>query len=453
MSASSSRTPRPTGRPVARHGRQRPRGPIAFILSIVATVVAVVLVSATSVAAIAVWDITRGAQEGVTLANEPENIPSIGEIEGGVNILLVGSDSRANTGLEEDGGVLNDVNMILHISDDHTSAVVVSIPRDMVFPMADCPDTDGDGYSDGGGWTGPINSVFLEGGLPCVVLTVEQVTGLTIPYAALIDFAGVIEMATAIGGVDVCVGERIEDEYTGTFLDAGMHTLSGIEALQFLRTRHGVGDGSDLGRISNQQVFLSSMVRKLKSSETLTNPDKLYGIAKAALNNIQLSNSLNNVDTMVSIGMALRNIPLDSVVFVQYPGTTGGEGVYTGKVEPIEWAAAELFTAILADQPISVTGGTGVGSVVDPNAEAQRAADEAAAAAAKAKASAAAAAKEKKKNTATATPSASASKTPTPTPTSVATQEAVAKVTLTDEIRGQTANDYTCSKGRTLNDQ
>jgi LCP family protein required for cell wall assembly len=453
MSASSSRTPRPTGRPVARHGRQRPRGPIAFILSIVATVVAVVLVSATSVAAIAVWDITRGAQEGVTLANEPENIPSIGEIEGGVNILLVGSDSRANTGLEEDGGVLNDVNMILHISDDHTSAVVVSIPRDMVFPMADCPDTDGDGYSDGGGWTGPINSVFLEGGLPCVVLTVEQVTGLTIPYAALIDFAGVIEMATAIGGVDVCVGERIEDEYTGTFLDAGMHTLSGIEALQFLRTRHGVGDGSDLGRISNQQVFLSSMVRKLKSSETLTNPVKLYGIAKAALNNIQLSNSLNNVDTMVSIGMALRNIPLDSVVFVQYPGTTGGEGVYTGKVEPIEWAAAELFTAILADQPISVTGGTGVGSVVDPNAEAQRAADEAAAAAAKAKASAAAAAKEKKKNTATATPSASASKTPTPTPTSVATQEAVAKVTLTDEIRGQTANDYTCSKGRTLNDQ
>lgn len=453
MSASSSRTPRPTARPVARHGRQRPRGPIAFILSIVATVVAVVLVSATSVAAIAVWDITRGAQEGVTLANEPENIPSIGEIEGGVNILLVGSDSRANTGLEEDGGVLNDVNMILHISDDHTSAIVVSIPRDMVFPMADCPDTDGDGYSDGGGWTGPINSVFLEGGLPCVVLTVEQVTGLTIPYAALIDFAGVIEMATAIGGVDVCVGERIEDEYTGTFLDAGMHTLSGIEALQFLRTRYGVGDGSDLGRISNQQVFLSSMVRKLKSSETLTNPVKLYGIAKAALNNIQLSNSLNNVDTMVSIGMALRNIPLDSVVFVQYPGTTGGEGVYTGKVEPIEWAAAELFTAILADQPISVTGGTGVGSVVDPNAEAQRAADEAAAAAAKAKASAAAAAKEKKKNTATATPSASVSKTPTPTPTSVATQEAVAKVTLTDEIRGQTANDYTCSKGRTLNDQ
>jgi LCP family protein required for cell wall assembly len=456
MSASTQRTPRTPrtpGRPVARHGRRNARGPVAFIFSIIATVVAVVLVSATSVAAIAVWDISRSAQEGVTLANEPEVIPSIGAIEGGVNILLVGSDSRENTGLEEDGGVLNDVNMILHISADHTNAIVVSIPRDMVFPMADCPDVDGDGYSDGGGWTGPINAVLNEGGLPCVVLTVEQVTGLSIPYAALVNFAGVIEMATAIGGVDVCVGERIEDEYTGTFLDAGMHTLGGIEALQFLRTRHGVGDGSDLGRISNQQVFLSSMVRKLKSSETLTNPVKLYGIAKAALSNMQLSNSLNNVDTMVSIGLALRNIPLDSVVFVQYPGTTGGDGVYTARVQPIDWAAEELFAAILADQPVTVVGGTGVGSIVDPNADAQRAADAAAADAAKAKASASAAAKSKKTATPTPKPSTSSTPTATPTPTSVATQEAVAKVELSDEIRGQSANDYTCSKGRSLNDQ
>lgn len=449
MSAMSPRRPSQKrgaeNRPVARHGRLRTRGPIAFILSIVATAVAVVLVSTTSVAAIAVWDLSQSAHEGVTLANEPDKIPTIGEIEGGVNILLVGSDSRANTGFESDGGVLNDVNMLLHISADHTNAVVVSIPRDMVFPMADCPDTNGDGRSDGGGWTGPINAVLNEGGLPCVVLTVEQVTGLSIPYAAMIDFGGVIEMANAIGGVDICVGDRIEDEYTGVYLDPGMHTIAGVDALDFLRTRHGVGDGSDLGRISNQQVFLSALVRKLKSSETLTNPVKLYGIAKAALGNMQLSNSLNNVDTMVSIGMALRNIPLDSVVFVQYPGTTGGDGVYTGKVQPTQWAADELFATILADQPVAVSGGTGVGSIVDPNADAQRAADAAAAASAKATASAAAG----KKNTATPTASA----TSTPTPTSVATQEAVAKVTLSDDIKGQTANDYTCSKGRTLSDQ
>ena len=446
MNGSTSR-PSSRRRPVARHGRLRPRGPVTFVVSILASALAVVLVSASSVAAIAVWDVSRTVHEGVTLANEPEVIPSIGEIEGGVNILLVGSDSRANTGLEEDGGVLNDVNMLLHISADHTSATAVSIPRDMVFPMADCPDSNGDGQSDGGGWTGPINAVMNEGGLPCVVATVEQVTGMAIPFAALVDFAGVIQMADAIGGVDVCVAETIEDQYTGTFLDPGIHTLSGAEALAFLRTRHGVGDGSDLGRISNQQVFLSSLVRKLKSSETLTNPVKLYRIAKAALGNMQLSNSLNNVDTMVSIGMALRNIPLDSVVFVQYPGSTGGDGVYTAKVQPIQWAADELFAALMADQPVAVSGGTGVGSAVDPNAEAQRAADEAAAAATKASATPLS----QKRPTTSASASASAMPTATPTPTAAA--PAPAKVQLPSDIHGQSANDYTCSKGRTLNDQ
>jgi len=447
---SDSTPPRLAATRPARHSRVRPRGPITFVVSIVASALAVVLVSASSVAAIAVWDISRSVNEGVTLANEPEVIPSIGEIEGGVNIMLVGSDSRANTGLEEDGGVLNDVNMILHISADHTSAIAVSIPRDMVFPMADCPDVDGDGQSDGGGWTGPINAVMAEGGLPCVVATVEQVTGLSIPYAGLVDFAGVIQMADAIGGVDVCVAETIEDEYTGTFLEPGLHTLYGIDALSFLRTRHGVGDGSDLGRISNQQVFLSSLVRKLKSSETLTDPVKLYRIAKAALGNMQLSNSLNNVDTMVSIGMALRNIPLDSVVFVQFPGTTGGDGVYTGKVAPIQWAADELFAAILADQPIAVSGGTGVGSTVDPNSEAQRAADDAAAAAARAKASAAA---EAKKSKSSATPSPKLPETGEATPATPEAPVEIPKVQLPDAIKGQSANDYTCSKGRTLGDQ
>ena len=105
----------------------------------------------------------------------------------------------------------------------------------------------------------------------------------------------------------------------------------------------------------------------------------------------------------------------------------------------------------MADQPVAVSGGTGVGSLVDPNADAQRTADEAAAAAEKAKASAAAA--KKAKNSGTPTPTSTSTVTVTPTPSSTATQEAVAKVTLSDEIHGQTANDYTCSKGRALNRQ
>ncbi|MBK5237851.1 MAG: LCP family protein [Actinomycetales bacterium] len=407
---------------IVRHGRQKSRGPVRTVLGFIGAALVVVLVSGAAVASIAAWDIARSVQPGVALANEG-SIPQISEIEGGVNLLLVGSDSRAGTDPNvfdvDPGSVLNDVNMILHISQDHKSATVVSIPRDMVVHFPDCPDG-------GGGWTGPINATLNEGGLACVVLTVEALTGLSIPFAAEIQFNGVIEMANAIGGVDVCVADRIEDDYTQTYLDPGMHTLSGLAALQFLRTRHGVGDGSDLGRISNQQVFLSSLVRKLKSAETLTNPIALYGLAKAAVSNMTLSNSLNNVDTMVSIAMAMKDIPLDSIVFVQYPGTTGGVGVYSGKVQPNVAAAEALFGAILADQPVGLSGTTGQGSVVDPNAPVVAAPEPAA-----------------------GTDASTNSATGTPDPAPVAAPVTV----LPDSVLGQTAGTYTCSKGRTLNYQ
>ncbi len=398
------------------HGRKRSQvGGVRFVITIIATALAVALVSGTSVAAVAVWDVANSAKESVTLANQEDVIPQIGEIEGGVNLLLVGSDSREGQDPifgEYDGAVLNDVNMILHISADHTSAVAVSIPRDMVIPIADCPDG-------GGGWTGPINATLNDGGLPCVVLTVEELTGLSIPYAAMIQFSGVMNMADAVGGVEICVSEPIADEFTGTYLDVGNHVLKGADALQFLRTRHGVGDGSDLGRISSQQVFLSALVRKIKSEGTLTNPLTLYNMAKAAVGNMTLSESLNNVDTMVSIAMALRSIPLDRVVFVQYPGSTGGSGVYSGKVQPKEAAAEELFAAILADQPIALSGETGAGSVksgtiaTDP--------------------------------VPTATPRVTGTNTVTPTPTPVSVLPA--PVVLSGQLLGQNAGEVTCSKG------
>ena len=407
---------------VVRHGRLHSRGPIRTILGFIGAALVVVLVSGASVAGIAAWDVARSIQPGVALANE-HVIPQIGEIEGGVNLLLVGSDSRVGTDPAvfdtDPGSALNDVTMLLHISRDHKSATVVSIPRDMVVHYPDCP-------GGGGGWTGPINGALNEGGLACVVLTVEALTGLKIPFAAEIQFNGVVEMANAVGGVDVCVGTAIQDEYTQTFLDAGMHTLSGLQALQFLRTRHGVGDGSDLGRISNQQVFLSSLVRKLKSASTLTNPVALYGLAKAAASNMTLSNSLNNMDTMVSIAMALKDIPLDNIIFVQYPGTTGGVGVYSGKVQPNTAAASVLFGAILADQPVGLSGTTGIGAEVDPNAPAPVATTP---------------------STATGAPTDPATATATPAPS------AGPVTLLPDSVSGQTASTYTCSKGRTLNDQ
>ncbi|MCY7326694.1 MAG: LCP family protein, partial [Microbacteriaceae bacterium] len=346
-----------TPAPLARHGQLKTGNNAATVLKFVAAALAVVLVSTVSIAAVAVHNITSAIKPGVALPGEKEDALTIGKVDGAVNLLLVGSDSGGgNAAYGERGAELNDVTMLLHISEDQKSATVVSFPRDLFVDLPACPNPDGGALA--AAPSVKLNSALGRGGLACPVLAIEQLTGMDIPYAAKIEFDGVIAMSNAVGGVPVCVATAIDDRQISFKLAAGEHTLSGFEALQFLRTRYGVGDGSDLTRISNQQQFLSSLVRTLKSSETLSNPVKLYGIASAATQNLEFSNSLGNVDTMVAVAGALRDIPLEDVVFVKYPSADGNVGDASG-VFPISSAATVLFDAIAADQPISLTGTTG----------------------------------------------------------------------------------------------
>jgi LCP family protein required for cell wall assembly len=289
--------------------------------------------------------------------------PGIGVYPGGFNILIVGDDTRAGQdGIGAgagDGGALNDVTILLHVSADHTFATAVSFPRDMIIPHAQC--------SKGGTGAGlPVNTALSYGGLPCVVTQIENFTGVTIQFAGLITFEGVIGMADAVGGVSVCTTGSLIDKYSGINLKgAGEHLLTGSVALAYLRARHGVGDGSDLGRISSQQVYLSALVRKLEDSGTLSNPVTVYKLASAASSSMQLSTSLESIPTMVSIASALKNIPPSHVEFVQYPGTTGGSGIFAGKVQPTLSVGSQLVDAIKADKPFTLGAqGDNRGSVV-----------------------------------------------------------------------------------------
>ena len=182
--------------PVARHGRQRRAHPIKAVLTVLGAAVAVVAVSGVSLAAYATWDVARSVTSVSLLSDLPSTdgaapvvIPNIDAIDGGVNMVLVGSDSREGQGDlygDDEGGALNDVTMLIHIAQDHSNATVVSFPRDLMVELPDCPD--------GGEYTAPINTALSLGGLPCVVLTIESLTGLSIPFAAMIQFNGVIEM-------------------------------------------------------------------------------------------------------------------------------------------------------------------------------------------------------------------------------------------------------------------
>jgi LCP family protein required for cell wall assembly len=406
----------PRRRPLARHGRLRSPGLALPVLRVLAIGLCVVVVAGLSVSAIAFSRLDGNVQTHTTAlpGDSVTDIPQIGAYSGTVNLLLVGSDTRngqkGHYG-SNPGSTLNDVNILVHISEDHTKATVISFPRDLYVSRPSCTNPSDTSQTLPSATGVKINTILEYGGLGCVRNTIADITGMKIPFAALITFDGVVEMSNAVGGVPVCVAKAINDDYTGLHLTAGEHTLKGTTALKFLRTRHGVGDGSDVTRISSQQVFLSSLVRKMKSTSTLTDVTKLYGLASAATESMSLSSGLANLDTMVSIGRAVAAIPLGQFVLVQYPTTLYGDGLVAN-----ESSANTLISAVKADKTLKLAkkqqGATdGTGSVTEGGS------------------------------------------TASPTPTSSSTPSASSSsdvVDLPSTVVGQTVDQETCSVGNDL---
>ena len=335
----------------ARHGRGR--GPLGArrLATGVGIVAAVAVASATSLSAYAAYDVGHGFQQRAV------DIGDGASTDGAFNVLAIGADNDPAQGQAygDRGVTLNDSNVLFHVSADHTQAVAVSFPRDLIVDQPACGSAPA--VTDT-----PLNQAYGRGGMDCVVSTIEHVSGMDVPYAAQVSFAGVIRMSDAVGGVPVCVTDAVDDPYTGLKLSAGEHTVSGATALAFLRDRHGVGDGSDLSRISSLQQFLSSLLRKVKSEGTLSDPTKLYGLARSASRNITLSTSLASPATMVDMAGALDGIGLDRVTFVQYPGSVT-DPAFPGKVVPDRATAGKLMRAVRSDRPFRLdAGATGRGA-------------------------------------------------------------------------------------------
>ncbi|MGY4858813.1 LCP family protein [Cryobacterium sp. AP23] len=296
-----------------------------------------------------------GQLDRITGDGDTQKPINIGSYEDGFNILIVGVDNDAAQGAAY--GIrdiaLNDVNILVHVSADHANAVVVSIPRDLIVAHPDCtnPDT---GEQVGEVSAAPINQAMARGGLPCVVDTVAGLTGLDIPFAGLVSFSGVVRMSDAVGGVPICLSEPINDPLADLNLPAGTSVVAGQTALSFLRSRHGVGDGSDLSRISSQQLYLASLMRTVQGDGTFTDLPRLLSLANAAARNIQLSTTLAYPETMVSMALAIKDIEPERMVFVQYPGTTENPA-YPGRVTPLQDLADAMFAKITADEPFSLT--------------------------------------------------------------------------------------------------
>jgi LCP family protein required for cell wall assembly len=248
-----------------------------------------------------------------------------------MNILLLGSDSRNSAANLKLGGAKYtvgdkpraDVIMLMHLSADRKNMSVISIPRDTRVPIPECTDPD-TGQKYAATTTAIINESLTRGGAGCTLATVQNLTNTYIDHWMVIDFAGVVKMADAIGGVQVCVRQNVWDHPTsaqpggsGLKLRAGSREISGKTALQWLRTRHAWG--SDIGRAKAQHMYMTSMMRKLRKQNIFTDTGHLMSLADAATSSLKVSEEIGSIKKLYDLGMQLKTVPNNRITMLTMP--------------------------------------------------------------------------------------------------------------------------------------
>ncbi|MFJ6700568.1 LCP family protein [Streptomyces sp. NPDC091272] len=277
--------------------------------------------------------------------------------DGAMNILLLGSDSRAGTGGRYGQGVSGaraDTAMVLHVDRTHHKASVVSIPRDTVVQRPACGTSDGAGPS--AAQRAMFNSSYATGGPACTVKTVEAMSGVRMDHYLEVDFKGFQKLIDELGGVDITTHKAINDEGSHLHLTAGKHRLKGEQALALVRTRHSVGDGSDLARIQLQQAFVKALIRRAESVDPLASPAKSYELADTATRSISADSDLASADKLLGLAKELKGVTPDNTNMVTLPVTYDPQD--PGRVLPLAKASHEVWSAVRQDRPIpeSATG-------------------------------------------------------------------------------------------------
>jgi LCP family protein required for cell wall assembly len=237
-----------------------------------------------------------------------------------LNVLVMGSDSRAGEGNGIDGEASDsersDATILLHVSADRETAYGVSIPRDT---MVERPDCEVDGETVPGAAAAIWNEAFMVGGPLCTVRQVEHVTGLYVDHTVVVDFNGFKDMVDAVDGVEVCIPRDVHDPAHGITLEAGRRLVSGDEALDYVRERTVLSANADLGRMRRQQAFVASMVGRVLSAGTLANPTRLYGFLDAATASLTLDRELGSLGDLVDLASELDATDPARIRFVTVP--------------------------------------------------------------------------------------------------------------------------------------
>jgi LCP family protein required for cell wall assembly len=359
-------------------GRGRARGGAAR-LAIGARVVAAVV--AVAVLAMSGWGWYLG-QVADASVNRTDAIPTTGNngVEGeAMNLLLVGNDSRAgateqqldelNTTAHE--GINTDTMMLIHVPADGSRASFVSFPRDSYVQIPGYGmDKLNAAYAYGYQYEAGDSATDQErqgAGARLLVQTISQLTGLQIDHYAEVDLLGFFELSNAVGGVEVNLCAPVQDGYSGVDLPAGKQTITGEQALAFVRQRHGLPRG-DFDRIIRQQTFIAGMVRKLLSENVLLDLGKQRQLVQAAAKALTVDQSLN----LLGLASQMQSITAGNIQFqtVPYVGDdTDPQGRYILRLQD-EDTLHQFFADLSADpKPESETSAapTTAPATVDPS--------------------------------------------------------------------------------------
>lgn len=326
---------------------------------IAAAAVAAVLVGVIAFAAIQVGRLQGNIVSApLNLNPDAPSAAPVDENHDPLQILILGTDTRAGkngaygSAADSTGSGNSDVMMLMNLSADRKRVTVVSFPRDLMVPIPACKNP-ATGKTSAPQAVGQLNSALSFGGPGCTVAAINKMTGLQVDHFMMADFNAVKELTSTLGGVDVCVNQPIDDPLSGLKLPAGVSSIQGEQALSFLRTRHGFGNGGDEGRIKAQQSFLASMTRKIKSNGTLTDVGKVLAIADTVTKNLTVDEGLNNVPALVSMANRLKDVDLSKVAFITAPVEPWDQDPNRLQLQPD--ASAKLFATLRADGDVTAS--------------------------------------------------------------------------------------------------
>ena len=269
-----------------------------------------------------------------------------------LNILIMGSDSRDGDGNDIDGltggGERSDTTILVHVSATRDEAYGISIPRDA---LVDRPDCVVDGETIPGETTAMFNSAFSVGGQLCTVQTVEAITNVYVDHFITLDFNGFKDMVDAVDGVEVCIPEEVADPERGIFLDAGTQILQGNQALDYVRERYQLSVTGDIGRMRRQQAFMASMINKVLSAQTLSQPTKVFSFLEAVTSSISVDEDIDSIPALADLATQFQNTGLSKIRFVTVPVVDST--TQPGRLEITE-AAKDLWRRIRNDLPLGV---------------------------------------------------------------------------------------------------